>query len=207
MSKLTYSLLGALTLTCAVEAASIVTTEFSTDDGFVTGGTDDVTVGNLVTFSGGQQQQMFSPDAYNAGPAAYLFINGGGGFEGAASTGDTGQITFLGQGAISVTFHAANLAQGAATTFTSFDAFDNELETFTTQVTALNGDDPNEILTFTALEGVNIARIEVDLPGPAQNPPYAASIDTFSADIAVPEPSSSVLLGLAMGIPLLRRRR
>jgi len=212
MNKLTKSLLGVLALTCSAQAASIISTEFNTSDGFVTGGTADVTLGGLVTFSGGQQQQMFLGAAYNNGPAAYLFVNGGGGFSGnstAASTGDTGQINFLGQGATTVSFHAANLAQGAATTFTSFDADDNILESFATQVSSLNtiAGDVGEIITFNAVGGVNIFRIEADLPGPAANPPYAASIDTFSADIAVPEPSSSILLGFALGIPLLRRRR
>ena len=177
---------------------------------FVTGGTADVVLGGLVTFSGGQQQQSFLGVAYNNGPAAYLFVNGGGGFNGAASTGDTGEILFGAGGATAVSFHAANLAEGAAT---SFDASGNTLETLSTSVSNLNSNagDAGEILSFTSVGGQNIARIEVNLPGPAAtpNPPYAASIDTFSATVAaaIPEPSSLAFLGLAASCGFLRRRR
>jgi len=168
-------------------------------------------VEELVTFSGGQQQQSFLGAAYNNGPAGYLFINGGTGFNGAASTGDTGDILFGGNGATAVSFHAANLANGPATTFTSFDVDGNELESLLTQVSSLNGSSEDEILNFTAIGGQNIARIEVNLPGPASpvNPPYAAAIDTFSATFApaVPEPSSLALLSLAATCGFLRRRR
>ncbi len=206
-----YLIAVAMTLTLAANLnAQTLTTEFNTSDGFVTGSTSDVVLGGLVTFSGGQQQQGFFGAAYNNGPAAYLFINGGGGFNGAASTGDTGEILFGGGGATAVSFHAANLAQGAATAFTSFDANGNTLQTLSTQVNNLNGNagDAGEILSFTALGGQNIARIEANLPGPAANPPYAASIDTFSATVAaIPEPSSIVLWGFAATCGLLRRRR
>ena len=199
----------ALTLPTTLDAQTqLVTTEFGTDDGFVTGGTADVLLDGLVTFSGGQQQQMFLGAAYNNGPAGYLFINGAGGFNGAASTGDIGNILFGGGGATAVSFHAADLANGAATNFTSFDVNGLELESFSTQVTSLNGDDPNEILSFSAIAGQNIGRIEVDLPGPAANAPYAAAIDTFSATVStVPEPSSLAFLGLAATCGFLRRRR
>ena len=67
----------ALTLATNLNAQTTFNTEFNTSDGFVTGGTGDVVVGNgLITFSGGQQQQGFLGAAYNNGPAAYLFING-----------------------------------------------------------------------------------------------------------------------------------
>jgi len=200
----------ALTLGTNLNAQTF-TTEFSTMDGFATGGTADVVLGGLVTFSGGQQQQGFLGAAYNSGPAAYLFVNGGGGFNGAASTGDTGEILFGAGGATAVSFHAANLAQGAATTFTSFDASGNTLETLSTSVSNLNSNagDAGEILSFTSIGGQNIARIEANLPGPAANPPYAASIDTFSATVAaaIPEPSSLAFLGLAASCGFLRRRR
>ena len=168
-----------------------------------------MTLDDLVTFSGGQQQQMFLGTAYNNGPAAYLFINGGGGFNGASSTGDTGSISLLGLGATEVSFHAANLANGPATTFTAIGVSGSVLATLTTQVSALNGDDASEILTFNALGSDNIASIQVNLPGPASpvNPPYAAAIDTFSATLAVPEPSSAILAGLALSFSFLRRRR
>ena len=198
----------ALTFAANLNAQTVVTTEFGLDDGFITGGTGDVEVDGLVTFSGGQQQQGFLGTAYNNGPAAYLFINGGGGFNGASSTGDTGNIFFGGGGATAVSFHAANLANGSATEFTAFDADDVEIESLLTQVSALNGNDPLAVLSFNAVGGRNIFRIEANLPGPNTNPPYAATIDTFSATIAaVPEPSSVTLLGLAATCGLLRRRR
>jgi len=192
-------------------AAQTVSTDFGISDGFITGGTADVVLDGLVTFSGGQQQQSFLGAAYNSGPDAYLFINGAGGFNGAASTGDTGNILFGGGGATSVSFHAADLAYGAATAFTSFDVNDDQIETLLTQVNALNNNPGNvgEILNFSAVDGRNIFRIEANLPGPAANAPYAASIDTFSATVAaaVPEPSSLALLGLVASCGLLRRRR
>ena len=195
------------------QASTLIMTEFGTADGFVTGGTANVVLGNnAVTFSGGQQQQGILGAAYNNGPAAYLFINGGGGFNGAASTGDTGSILFGGSGASSVSFHAADLANGPATTFTSFDLLGNQLQQFSTSVSNLNGNagDAGEILTFTAANNVYIGSIVANLPGPATpvNPPYAASIDTFSATVVgVPEPSSALLATLAMSVSLLRRRR
>ena len=202
----------ALTLAANLDAQTPVETEFSTEDGFTTGDTADVVLDELVTFSGGQQQQMFLGGAYNIGPAGFLFINGGGGFNGATSTGDTGSILFGGGGATEVSFHAANLANGPATTFTAFDVNGGLIQELTTQVSSLNSTpgDVGEILTFSASGGENIGRIEVDLPGPATpvNPPYVAAIDTFSATIApVPEPSSLALLGLAASCGLLRRRR
>lgn len=207
-----YLIAAAMTLTLAanLNAQTLVTTEFNTGDGFVTGATFDVEVDGLVTFSGGQQQQMFLGAGYNIGPAAYLFINGAGGFNGAASTGDIGNISFGGGGATSVSFHAANLANGAATTFTSFDVNGDVLEVLLTQVDNLNNNpnDDGEILSFSSINGLNIGRIEANLPGPAASPPYAASIDTFSATIApVPEPSSVAFLGIAACCGFLRRRR
>ena len=200
---------------CSSSVASAQTVvgpiEFNDSEGFTTGSTAAVTdVSGLITFTGGQQQDFFLGAAYNNGPAAYLFINGGGGFNGAASTGDTGSILFGGGGATTASFHAANLANGPATSFTAIGSDGSTLATLSTQVSTLNGVDPLEILTFNAVGGVNIDRIEVNLPGPASpvNPPYAATIDTFSATIAnVPEPSSVVLLSLAACCTVIRRRR
>ena len=213
--KMKHSLISIFTVTLALassQAATLISTEFNISDGFVTGDFGDVTLDGAVTFSDGQQQQMENTAFYNNGPAAYLFINGGGGLDGLSSTGDTGLISFAGLGATTVSFHAANLANGPATTFTSFDALGNTLETFVTTVSTLNGNlnDAGEVLTFTAVGNVNIASIEVNLPGPASpvNPPYAASIDTFSATVVgVPEPSSAALIVAAMGIGFARRRR
>ena len=206
---------SALTIAANVNAQTVVTTDFSVLDGFTIGGTDDVVLNELVTFSGGQQQLSFLSAAYNSGPDGFLFINGTDGFNGASSTGDIGNILFGGGGATAVSFHAANLANGDATSFTSFDANGNELQSLLTQVDTLRGpNDADEILSFTAIGGQNIARIEIDLPGPAfpVGQPSAAAIDTFSATVApaaaaVPEPSSFVLLSLAASCGFLRRRR
>ena len=208
--------------TPALASPVTVTTEFNTSDGFVTGGVngnvipeafDDVTVDGLVTFSGGQQQQMFDGPSYSSGPAAYLFINGGGGFEGAsgnvaASTGDTGLISFGGFGASSVSFFGANRANGAGTTLNVFGVDGALLTTIlVTQTVNNGGGGPNVSLTSLML-GALIGSIEVDLPGPAGNPPYAFAIDGFSSVVETPLPGGAVLAltGIA-GLAGLRRRR
>ena len=211
-----YMIAAAMAFTLAANLnAQTVSTEFNTEDGFVTGDLSDQVLDGLVTFFRGQQQQMFLEGAYNNGPAAFLFINGAGGLDSnggqnAFSTGEGGAILFGGGGATAVSFHAANLANGPATSFTSFDVNGVQIETLLTQVSSLNTipGDAGEILSFSALGGVNIGRIDVGLPGGIANPPYAASIDTFSATFsAVPEPSSLGFLGLAAACGFLRRRR
>lgn len=187
-----------------------VTSEFATSEGFTTDAIGETTViSNLVSFSGGQQQQFFLGAAYNSGPDGYLFINGGTGFNGAPSSGDTGTIDFLGLGATTVSFHAANLANGPATSFTAFGVNGSNLGTVLTQVSTLSGTDPNEIISFNAVNGEYIDFITVNLPGPASpvNPPYAAAIDTFSATVVIPEPSTTLLSALAFSVLTFMRRR
>ena len=90
----------------------------------------------------------------------FLIISPISGFNGAASTGDTGNISFGGEGATAVSFHAADLANGTSTIFASFDASGNPLQFLQTQVDSLSGSDHNEILNFTSIGGRNIFRIE-----------------------------------------------
>lgn len=77
-------------------------------------------------------------------------------------------------------------------------------------------DDPdrNSIASFsdvsidTASFG-EVFGVQFNNSGPAQpvaNPPYGIVVDTFSAT-AIPEPSTALLAGLALGLPFLRRRR
>ncbi|MEM8874155.1 MAG: PEP-CTERM sorting domain-containing protein [Planctomycetota bacterium] len=206
-----------------------VSTEFNTIDGFVTGPIngadsaagvfDDVTLesdGFEVTFGGGQQQQSFDGPSYNIGPAAYLFVNTGGGdavftgsfgntLTGGANNGDqTGSITFSGLGAAEVSFFGANRANGAAATL---DIFDVEGTLLLEDFEIASGSVSDNEFVFTAANlGGAIGEITFDLPGPAANPPYVLAIDTFSATAVVPEPTSLGLLGLA-GLGLMTRRR
>ena len=167
-------------------AQSVITTGFDTSDGFTTGTLNPGTTldsGDFsVTFTDGQQQQMVFPAAYNVGPAGFLFVNDPpavGVFE---STGDVGTIDF-GQGSTEVSFFAANLANGAATTFRAIGT-DGTTVLGSVAVTQTNIQAANnpELTVFNALElGGLIGSIEVDLPGPIANAPYIAAIDTFSA--------------------------
>ncbi len=199
-----------LTLAASPSGATTIFTEFNTQDGFVTGFLGPSILSDssgmpAVVFGGGQQQQGFFGPAYNQGPAAYIFNNGG--FNGILSTGDTGLIGILGNGATQVSFHAADLGNGPATSFTAIGTDGSVLGTALTQVDTLGGDDPAEVIEFFASGSINIAAIEVNLPGPASNPPYAASIDSFSATLAVPEPSSVLLTALGLMAVASRRRR
>ena len=205
-----FSLLVALGATAA--QAGVIATEFNTSDGFVTGGTDPVRLADgafEVEFSGGQQQQMFDGPSYNNGPAAYLFINGGGGFTGtsgntAAPTGDGGLIQFFGGGASYVSFHAANRGNGAFTRLSVF-GLDSSLLTIFDVVETVQSMDSLVVFDASSLGGT-ISYIEIDLPGPAGRPPYVLSVDTFRA-VGVPEPSTLALLGLGLlGLTAARKR-
>ena len=213
--------------------AQTVTTSFGTGDGFVTGPTNgaaaaagafsDVTVFDngpgtfSATFSGGQQQQMFDGPSYNSGPAALLFVNTGPGaavftgasgntITGGANNGDTnGLISFSGAGASSVSFFAANRANGAAgATGEVFDTAGVSLGTFNIP----NGGTSDFFFDSTVNFGsAAIGSIGFDLPGPASNAPYVVAIDSFSATAAVPEPSGVLALLGTLAIAGLRRRR
>jgi len=216
-AKLSGALAATVLLTTSVQAG-IINTEFNTSDGFVTGDTGDVTLtdgaGFEVTFSGGQQQQMFDGPSYNNGPAAFLFINDGpgdAGFDGAnpntgPATGDgidddTGMILFN-VGASSVSFFAANRANGASSTVNVF-SLDGDL---LTSAAIPNGATADNLFSFTAdALGAGIGRIEFDLAGPAANPPYVVAIDSFS--VSAPEPGMLSLFGVLALVGLARRRR
>lgn len=213
--------------------ADIVTTGFSTADGFITGPTngaaaaagafDPVEVfapgGSTfsATFAGGQQQQAFDGPSYQAGGNGFFFVNTGPGsavFEGAsgntitggANNGDqTGLITFSNLGASSVSFFAADRANGAAS---SLDIFDVNGGLLQSNVTIGSGAVSSQFFSFDeATLGAAIGSITFDLPGPAANAPYVLAIDTFSATAAVPEPTSAALLGSLVLTGLVRRRR
>ncbi len=218
-AQLSGALAATLLLTTGAQAG-IITTEFNTSDGFVTGDTGDITLtdgaGFEVTFSGGQQQQMFDGPSYNNGPAGFLFINDGpgtAGFDGGNPTtgpatgdginDDIGSILFN-VGASSVSFFAANRANGASSTVNVF-SLDGSL---LTSAPIPNGATADNLFTFTAdVLGAEIGRIEIDLAGPAANPPYVVAIDSFSATAAVPEPGMLSLFGLLALMGLAGRRR
>jgi len=131
-------ILGLLTGSVLSSAAGTIFTGFDTSDGFTTGGTSDVSLtdGSLtVTFSGGQQQQMFDAPSYRGGPAGYLFVNTGPGsasFTGTSErsvTGNTdvGSVSFN-IGVQELSFYAADRANGTPT-FRLLDTFGNTLLT------------------------------------------------------------------------------
>ena len=214
----------------SIAGAQTITTSFDTSDGFVTGPTNGaaaaagafapVTLGSTsafdVTFSGGQQQQMFDGPSYNSNPAAFLFVNTGPGaavftgasgntITGGANNGDdNGLISFGGPGASSVSFFAADRANGANTTGTVFDTAGATLDTFL--IPSGNVSDNQFLFTEADLGGA-IGAIGFDLPGPAANAPYVVAIDSFSATSAVPEPSSLMLVLGSLAVAGLRRRR
>lgn len=178
----------ALVASVAVNSAmaqSVVSTQFNTSDGFATGALNpgtSISSGDFsAIFTDGQQQQSFDGQSYNVGPAGFLYINGGAGFQGAASTGDTGVINF-GQGATEVSFFGANRANGGGVTVEALDTSGAVLgSTVITQTNIQAGVNP-ALTTFNAASlGGLIGSLRVDLPGPAANPPYALAIDTFSA--------------------------
>ena len=212
--------------------AQTISTEFNTSDGFITGPTNgdaaaagafnDVTLTNGafdVTFSGGQQQQGFDGPSYNNGPAAFLFVNTGPGaavftgasgntITGGANNGDSnGLISFGGAGASTVSFFAADRANGAATTL---NVLGTDGTTLLDSILVPSGSVSDNPFTLDASTlGGAIGSISVDLPGPNANPAYVVAIDSFSATAAsaVPEPSSLTAMLSALALVALRRRR
>ncbi|MEM6689443.1 MAG: PEP-CTERM sorting domain-containing protein [Planctomycetota bacterium] len=206
---LRFAFLTALLSSLAAHSmAGTIQTSFSTADGFTTGSTAPVSLSDgqfAVTFEGGQQQQFFDGPSYNSGPDAYLFINGN--FNGAVGTNDTGLIDFS-VGVTNVSFFAANRANGAGVTLNVFGIDDTTLlgssVVTQTDIRALANPTITEFLA-SDFGGNAIGSIQIDLPGPAANPPYALAIDSFSAT-AVPEPSTLAFLSL-VGIGVVQRRR
>ncbi len=214
--------------------AQSVSVGFDIGEGFTTGPVngsaaaagafDDVTIssgGFDVTFSGGQQQQSFDGPSYQAGGTGFLFVNTGGGaatftgtsgntITGGLNNGDqTGSITFSGLGASTVSFYAADRANGAESLF---DVVGTDGTILQDDVSIDSGSVSDNFFSLDASAlGGNIGSITFDLPGPAANAPYVLGIDTFSATAAtvasVPEPSSIVALMSVMAIAGLRRRR
>ena len=189
-----------------------ISTQFNTSDGFIQGDFNPVTLtdGPLeVTFSGGQQQQFFDLQSYNGNPAGYLFINGN--FNGVSGDGiddDRGLIDFN-LGVNEVSFFAANRGNGAQVTLNIFGTDDTTLlgTVDIKQTSNQTTDGAVETMISSATLGGLIGSIEVDLPGPAANPPYVLAIDTFSASADIPEPASAIaILGLS-SLMLWRRRQ
>ncbi len=203
----------------AVASTITLSTQFNSDEGFITGSTDPVTISEGIlsaTFSSGQQQEFFFPPAYNVGPAGFIFNNNppantGTVFDTIASTGDAGFIDFN-IGVSEVSFFGANLANGLGTTVNVFsvdgELLDSVLISQDNINPALATEDPI-LTTFSSDDfgGELIGSLEIDLPGPAGNPPYAFSIDTFSATAPVPEPTTIISLLLFGGVGLLSKRQ
>lgn len=230
MRKLVILSLSAVLFLPLSASAQTITTAFNTSDGFVTGpingaapaagAFDPVTLSDSgfdVIFSGGQQLQSFDGPSYQGGPAAYFFVNTGGGaatftgsfgstITGGANNGDSnGLIEFGGFGASEVSFFAADRANGAASALNVFGTDGSLLQGGVTIPSGVVSDFFFEF-TESAL-GAPIGSIGFDLAGPAANPPYVVAIDTFSATAAVPEPSSALLLGGLALVGLRRSRR
>lgn len=229
MRKLVILSLSAVLFLPLAAFAQTISTGFNTSDGFITGPVngataaagvfDDVTLNNgafSVTFGGGQQQQAFDGPSYETGPAAYFFVNTGGGasvftgsfgnsITGGANNGDSnGLIEFGGLGASTVSFFAADRANGAAS---SLNIFGTDGSLLQGGVSIPSGDVSDFFFDFNSSTlGGPIGSIQFDLVGPAANPPYVVAIDTFSATAAIPEPSSALLLS-GLALVGLRRRR
>jgi len=229
-------ILAVAVVSSSIANAQTVITEFNTSDGFVTGPINGaapaagafapVTVTNGgfdVTFSGGQQLQSFDGPSYSGGPAAFFFINTGPGaatftgsfgntVTGGANNGDSnGSIAFSGLGASSVSFFAADRANGTSSTFDVLDIFGNTISANNAIGDGAVGAAANQITLSESVLGSAIGAINFDLAGPNANPPYVVAIDSFSATAsttaAVPEPSALMVMLGSLAVAGLRRRR
>ena len=212
------SFLSILSLFLVVSTANAQSISTSFDNAtFATGSTAPTTLTNgslSAIFGGGFQEQQFHGPAYNAGPDAYFFVNGGpGGFTGsfgrtAFGSTDVGSIDFN-TGVDSLSFFASRFGNGTP----SFRVLGVDDTTVLASSSITAGSNQNGAgatpFTFDSLSlGGQIGSIEFDNAGPAGNPPYLIAIDSFSASInAVPEPSSAMSIVLAVGGLVLRRRR
>lgn len=187
-----------LLLTCFATNtfAQTITTGFDNAT-FPTGSMAAVTIPNVsssftATFSGGQQQQMFDGPSYNMGNDAYLFINGT--FNGVSDSTDVGSIV-LSMGATTVSFYAANRANGNTATYRVLDVNGVQLDSQPITATSNQPGSGGLVQLSSATLGGLIGSIEFDNAGPAPtpNPPYVIAIDSFTA---VPEPSAFLFLSL-----------
>jgi len=180
--------------------------------------------------NGGLYDNFFGPgNAANTGNNAAFFIlnNGGGGvsFNNNPLTAnslslnndglfidniDTASVTF--SQAISDVSFAFQILGNGGSSFVDFLDFDGNVIA-NESINLIESDtDRSSIATFTDFSldttslGTDVFGIQFNNAGPAGNPPYGIVVDTFSAT-AVPEPSSALLAGLALGLPFLRRRR
>ena len=191
-------------------AGQTISTSFSQADGFTTGSTTDVVLGDATfsaTFSGGQQEQSFDGPSYNSGPEAYFFINGN--FTGSfgrsvADSTDMGTVDFS-VGVTELSFYAADRANGTPS-FRILGLDDQVLDTALITGTSNRASDGAIPFSFSSSDlGALIGGIEFDNAGPAGRPPYVIAIDSFSAT-AVPEPTT-MAIGLLATLGAISVRR
>ncbi len=196
----------------SIARAGLIVTTFSNAEGFATGSSAPVTLtsgGLSAVFSGGIQQRSFDGPAYNAGPDAYMIVNGTftGSF-GGMMTGNTdvGSVVFN-VGVDELSFFAADRANG--TPSLRVLGTDGITVLATASITGSSNRVADGATAFSfssAALGAKIGSIEFDNAGPAGNPPYVIALDSFSAS-AVPEPSSLCLGTCMLGFAAFRRRR